>query len=61
MIGCFGYPARSHTSFHFPNYEAIATQIAIVPIGISELVFFLWLLIKGVNVEQWERRALESA
>jgi hypothetical protein len=29
--------------------------------GLGELVFLLWLLIKGVNVEQWKKRALESA
>ena len=27
----------------------------------GELLLLLWLLIKGVNVEQWEKRALESA
>jgi hypothetical protein len=29
--------------------------------GLGELVFLLWLLIRGVNVEQWKKRALESA
>ena len=29
--------------------------------GLAEIFFLLWLLIKGVNVEQWERRTLESA
>jgi hypothetical protein len=61
MIGCFGYLVRSLTGFLLPSYEAIVTQNSIEPNGISELVFFLWLLIKGVNVEQWEKRALESA
>ena len=28
--------------------------------GLGELVFLLWLLIKGVNAEQWKKRALES-
>jgi uncharacterized membrane protein YfhO len=27
----------------------------------GELLFTLWLLIKGVKVAQWEKRALESA
>jgi hypothetical protein len=27
----------------------------------GELLLLLWLLIKGVNVEQWEKRAAESA
>ena len=28
---------------------------------IGESLFYLWLLIKGVNIEAWEKRALESA
>jgi hypothetical protein len=60
IIGSFGYLTQSLTSFLFPSYEAIVSQF-IVPFQISELVFFLWLLIKGVNVEEWEKRALESA
>jgi hypothetical protein len=27
----------------------------------AEIAFPLWLLIMGVNAEQWEKRALESA
>jgi hypothetical protein len=43
-----------------PNYEVTPVFIAI-PIAAAELLFPLWLLIKGVDVEQWEKRALESA
>jgi len=32
-----------------------------VPGTLFEVIIGLWLLIKGVNVEQWEKRALESA
>ena len=32
-----------------------------LPIAIAEIAFPLWLLVKGVNVEQWTKRALESA
>jgi hypothetical protein len=28
---------------------------------VSELALLLWLLVRGVNVEQWEKRARESA
>jgi len=28
---------------------------------VGEVVLLLWLLIKGVNVEQWQKRALEAA
>jgi hypothetical protein len=60
ILGSFGYLTNSFTSFLFPRYEAIVSQF-LPPFQIMELVFFLWLLIKGVNVEQWEKRALESA
>ena len=57
MIGCFGYLMDSFGLFLFPNYNL---NIALYT-GWSEIIFPLWLLIKGVNVEQWEKRALESA
>jgi len=57
MIGCFGYLIESFGTFLLPNFE--------VEIGLftfwGEVLLPLWLLIKGVNVEQWEKRALESA
>ncbi|GAH17787.1 unnamed protein product, partial [marine sediment metagenome] len=43
-----------------PNYEVIP-QIPGIPAFIFEVTIGLWLLIKGVNVEEWEKRALESA
>jgi len=61
IIASFGYLTQTLTSILFPGYEAIISQIVEVPDGILELALFLWLLVKGVNVEQWEKRALESA
>lgn len=29
--------------------------------ALGEVLFILWLLVKGVNVEEWEKRAFESA
>ena len=43
-----------------PSYEVTPVFLAI-PIAAAELLFPLWLLIKGVDVEQWKKRALESA
>jgi len=57
MIGCFGYLIDFSTFFLFPNFEATISQFT----GIGELFFPLWLLIKGVNVEQWEKHSHESA
>jgi len=55
MIGCFGYVIDSFAAFLGYNVSIIFFT------SWGELLFTLWLLIKGVNVEQWEKRALESA
>ena len=55
MIGCFGYLIDSFAAFLGYNVNIIFFT------GWGELFLLLWLLIKGVNVEQWEKRALESA
>ncbi len=57
IIGCFGYLIDFFTFFLFPNFDVTVSDFT----GIGEILIALWLLIKGVNVEQWEKRALESA
>jgi NADPH:quinone reductase-like Zn-dependent oxidoreductase len=44
----FPFPANIQPVFHLPGI-------------LFEVIIGLWLLIKGVNVEQWDKRALESA
>ena len=56
MIGCMGYLVDSFAIFIFPDFEPIVLYTFW-----GELFFPLWLLIKGVNVDQWQKRALESA
>jgi hypothetical protein len=60
VLASLGYLIDSYGHFLLPQYTEIYGWIvwATVP---AELSFALWLLIKGVNVEKWERRALESA
>ena len=57
IIGCFGYLIDSVLFSLFPSVD--------VTIGMftwwGEILFPLWLLIKGVNVKQWEKHTLESA
>jgi hypothetical protein len=55
MIACFGYVIESFAAFFGYNVSIIFFT------GWGELLLLLWLLIKGVNVEQWKKRALESA
>jgi hypothetical protein len=56
MISCFGYLIDFVTFFFFPNFGLSINMFT----GWAELFLCLWLLIKGVNVEQWEQRALET-
>jgi hypothetical protein len=56
MIGCFGYVIDSFIFLLFPDLGVTVTQFTFV----GELLLPLWLLIKGVNVAQWEKRALTS-
>ncbi|NQV13858.1 DUF4386 domain-containing protein [bacterium] len=58
IIGGFGYMIDFATFILFPDFGVIISGYT----GIGEFpIFPLWLLIKGVNVEVWEKRALESA
>lgn len=43
----------------FPQNKALFTSIG--SLAFLEIAFPLWLLIKGVNVEQWQKRVPESA
>jgi len=40
---------------------AMIEFVFLIPGALFELIIGFWLLIKGVNVEKWENRALESA
>jgi hypothetical protein len=60
IIAGFGYLIDSFAVFLLPNFYAPISQFILFT-TYGELLFPLWLLIKGVNVEQWEKRALESA
>jgi hypothetical protein len=44
----------------YPGNEGISAVCLAISF-IAEASLCLWLLIKGVNVEQWEKRALETA
>lgn len=57
MISCFGYLIDFVTFLFLPNFGVSINMFT----GWAELFLCLWLLIKGVNVEQWEKRATESA
>lgn len=56
IIACFGYLIDSFAKFLLSDSTV---DIAIYTFW-GELFLLLWLLIKGVNVEKWEKIALES-
>jgi hypothetical protein len=54
-LGGIAYVTAAILFYVLPNFDA-------TPIGlfafVGEAVFYLWLLIRGVNVEQWRKRTL---
>jgi hypothetical protein len=57
MITCAGYLIDFFQFLLLPNQSVTISAFT----GFFEILFPLWLCIKGVNVEQWEKRALEAA
>ena len=55
MIACFGYVIDSFATLL--GYRVNLGMFA----AVGEVLFILWLLIKGVNVERWEKRTVASA
>ncbi len=58
MIGGACYPIQAVLFFLYPSFDAMLLGLFAF---VGEFIFYLWLLIKGVNVEQWEKSNLESA
>jgi hypothetical protein len=57
IIAGLGYLVDFTLFFLFPDITVTVSEFTFV----GEVLLILWLLIKGVNVEQWEKRALEVA
>ena len=60
IIAGLGYLFDSFSLLLIPSYTTTPIYIAI-PIAIAELVFPVWLLIKGVNKEGWKTQTEKSA
>ncbi len=61
MVAAAGYFVDSFGQLLFANYGTTTPAFITIPIVLGEIAFPLWLLIKGVNVKGWEKRALETA
>src|SRR5215213_11929483 len=57
IVGSLGYLTDSFGNFLYPNYDEVFGWVVGVTAVIGELPFFLWLLIKGVNVQRYNERA----
>ncbi len=57
LIAGVGYLVDFTLFFLFPNITVTVSEFTFV----GEVLLLLWLLIKGVNVERWEKRVLEFA
>jgi hypothetical protein len=57
LIAGFGYLIDFVIFFLFPSFDVVISGFT----WWGELILALWLLIKGVNVEKWEKLALDSA
>ena len=57
MVGCLGHLTDVVAALVFSNGEVTVSQFT----SIGEFLFPLWLVVKGVDLERWERRALEPA
>lgn len=60
IIASAGYLIDNFSYVLQENYVTGAAYFAL-PIAIAEIAFPVWLLIKGVNADQWKKRALETA
>ncbi len=61
LIPGVSYLTSSFALILAPTFAGRFYFVMAGPALIGELSLCLWLLIKGVNVEQWKKRALESA
>jgi cytochrome c biogenesis protein CcdA len=60
VFAALGYLTHSYGSWLYPNYaETLASVVGLTAI-IGELPFFLWLAIKGVNVQRYNERAQQQ-
>jgi hypothetical protein len=59
ILASLCYLTQNFGNILLPNYKEIFASVGYL--SIVEIALPLWLLIKGVNIEQWEKRALESA
>jgi hypothetical protein len=61
VFAALGYLTDAYGNILLPNYDETFGWVVGVGALIGELPFFLWLAIKGVNVQEWHKRASRAA
>jgi hypothetical protein len=61
VLASFGYCIDSFGTVLLPQYDELYASVVVLLAIVGELPLTFWLLIKGINVEQWKQRALASA
>ena len=61
VVAALGYLTDAYGNMLYANYDETFGWIVGVTAIVGELPFFLWLLIRGVNVQEWHKRASRSA
>jgi hypothetical protein len=61
VFAALGYLIDAYGNVLYPEYAATFGLVAGIGALIGELPFFLWLVIKGINVQKWHERASRSA
>jgi len=56
--GCYLF--NSFANFLAPEFASSLSPYVQIPSGLGELIFCLWLLVKGVNVGRWQAKANAS-
>lgn len=56
IAACVGYLVDVATFFLLPGFDLVFSEFTFI----GELAIMLWLLVKGVNVEKWQQRSLQS-
>jgi hypothetical protein len=61
MLAGVGYLIQSFGMFVWPDLAGLYETIVMITAIPGELVFALYLLIKGLKVDKWEKPGIESA
>jgi len=52
MVASVGYLVDLFAQFLLPNYAGIVEAVVLTPASLGELVFILWLLVKGAKTQR---------